>query len=69
MKTIFLSLLAGAALVLSGCATTTHEHGMACSKCACKMMAAMDTDMQKCKMCGHSEAEHNVAAPSEEHHH
>lgn len=52
--------LATTALTFTGCAHSEHGHaGMSCSKCSCKMMEADSANPEKCKMCGHSKAEHS----------
>ncbi len=61
MKATLLLLVTSAALVLAGCAST-GGHGMACGKCACKMMKPSASDPDKCAMCGHTAAEHAKSA-------
>jgi hypothetical protein len=61
MKRIILAaLLLLVPFVGSGCMTCKPMKEMKCGKCACKKMVEDPANPGKCKMCGHSAAEHSA---------
>ena len=64
---VITSVLASSMLV--GCVTGGHGgHGMACCQCSCKKMVKDPDHPGKCKMCGHSEADHKPKGEEKEDH-